>query len=86
MTILDFNLVLPGAPSRTAALDERDRLVSLLKENGYQLIMTEDGTRVLMEQLSKPRPKVAPCTCCCNPPPGLNCGGCGHAGCGRRNR
>lgn len=83
MTILDFNLVLPGAPSRTAALDERDRLVSLLKENGYQLIMTEDGTRVLMEQQTKPRPKGGPCPCECNGEAGF-CGGCGHNGCGGR--
>lgn len=86
--ILDFNLVLPGG--RPEALDERDRLIGILRDNGYHLLMTDDGTRVLMEQQTR-RPKPAPpCTCCCNPGHGLgielNCGGCGHAGCGMRGR
>ena len=83
--ILDFNLVLNA--DRPAALDERDRLINLLKDNGYHLIMTDDGTRVLMEQKER-RPKTPPCTCSCNPSdiyrPKVKCGGCGHAGCGWR--
>lgn len=80
--ILDFNLVLVASHRSPAALDERDRLIAILQENGYQLIMTEDGTRVLMEQ-KVVRQKVPPCPCVCNR--GGFCGGCGHAGCfGRR--
>lgn len=80
--ILDFNLVLPGAPSRTAALEERDRLIGVLENNGYHLVITEDGTRVLMEQKIV-RQKVPPCPCECNGEAGF-CGGCGHNGCGGR--
>lgn len=79
MTILDFNLVLPE--SRLEALNERDRLISLLNAEGYRLLMTNDGTRVLMQREIKPQ-KVGPCPCECNR--GGFCGGCGHAGCGRR--
>lgn len=79
MTILDFNLRVPE--DRLNALDERDELIALLEKRGYHLLMTDDGTRVLMEKMSQ-RPKVAGCGCECNR--GGFCGGCGHAGCGRR--
>lgn len=51
--ILDFNLVVPAAPTRQMALDERDRVINLLKDNGYNLVMTEDSTRVLMEKQTR---------------------------------
>lgn len=87
MTILDFNLRLPA--SRLAALDERDRIIAILQENGYRLLMTDDGTRVLMEQETK-REKPEGCGCVCNPNNGLGirlgCGDCGHPGCGMKKK
>ena len=45
--ILEFSLVLEGF-SKISALDERDRVIDILQSNGYNLLMTDDGSRILM--------------------------------------
>ena len=56
MAILEFKIKIRDL-SRSELLDERDRIIEAIEPLGYRMLMTTDGTIVLMSQTDPTNPK-----------------------------